>query len=970
MSTSSVRRIKDRGGAGGKVVAMKPSPKTLTTPISNKENQTTLKSLSSKPNPNPSSTRVSSNSLKPSIRPMPRIEKPSGPEPKVRCSTSSVPKGRSSSPSDCNRVLSDIRKTRVPEKSSGEINRSVSNGRRSVSNLRGSGKSRADKEIEEQNLKMNRRIGNGFRVFKDNEDLGRKSEKALSQNGGLKVKSSEMAVKCIKEEANLVLASDKVSGVSDNSNSSCLEVLSNAQVDNLVNGRPYLVSKLETVKDSISSNLEVLSKVEVDKLRERPHSVPKLEAAMGIVKETVASSSSCSKEPVAQILGDSKILKEKGVSEENVCRSGNKYQSKLHDKLAFLEGKVKRIASDIKRTKEMLDMNNPDASKVILSDIQEKISGIEKVMGHVLNDTGAKVGQTGEDSSGKSSVKGLSSEYLEARLFPHHKLLRNRALSKTFSSGSELLKPSTVEARSEGLEEKLLSPFDENPVAREFLALLNQEKPNIITKDRNSGLDSYEIQDMDEQVGSSAQGSTSSPIEKCHVELILTTDEKLEEFDDQENRQAVIVDEPEDASMYQLIEIGRKNSTGGWFVLEGESVLLAHDDGSCSFYDIANSEEKAVYKPPTAVSPNIWRDCWIIRAPGADGCSGRYVVAASAGNTMDSGFCSWDFYTKDVQAFHIEDEMPNLRTALAPLPNNSVYKRNTLSSLLVPENQQWWYKPCGPLIISAASCQKVVRVYDIRDGEKVMRWDLQKPVVMMDYSSPLQWRNRGKVVIAESESISLWDVNSLTPQPLLSVSALGRKISALHINNTDAEVGGGVRQRVTSSEAEGNDGVFCTSDSITLLDFRHPSGLGFKIPKIAVDVHSVFSRGDSIYVGCTNTRSAGKKQPCSEIQQYSVRKQKLVSTYNIPESTAHFHYSTITQVWGNSNLVMGVSGLGLFVFDAIKDEGFPYTSSNSNNQKVREVIGPDDLYSPSFDYLSSHALLISRDRPAQCRYLP
>ncbi|KAK6929752.1 hypothetical protein RJ641_003846 [Dillenia turbinata] len=969
MSTSSVRRIKDRGGAGGKVVAMKPSPKTLTAPTSDKENQTAPKSLSSKPNPNLGSTRVSSNSQKPSIRPMPRIEKPSGPEPKVRWSTSSVPRGRSSSPSDFNRVLSDMRKTRVSEKPSGEVNRSVSNGRRSVSNLRGSSKSRADMEIE-QNLKMNYRIGNGSRVFKDNEDLGRKCEKGLSQNGGLKVKSSEKAVKCVKEEANLELNSDKVSGVSDNSNSSCLEVLSNVQLDNSVKEKPCLVSKLEpakeTVKDSISSQLEVLSKVEVDKLKESPHSVPKLEAVKGIVKET-ASSSSCPKEPVVHILSDSKVLKEKGVSEENMSsRSGNMYPSKLREKLAFLEGKVKRIASDIKRTKEMLDMNNPNASKLMLSDIQEKISGIEKVMGHVVNDTDGKVGQTGEASCGKSSVKGLSSEDLEARLFPHHKLLRNRALSKTSSGISELLKPSPVAARTEGLEEKLLGLIDENPVAWEFLASLNQEKP-YVTKDRNSGLDSYEIQDMDEQVSSSAQGSTSSLIESCHVELILTADEKLEEFDDLENRQAVIIDdEPEDTSMYQLHEIGRKTSTGGWFVSEGESVILTHDDGSCSFYDIANSEEKAVYKPPSAVSPNIWRDCWLIRAPGADGCSGRFVVAASAGNTMDSGFCSWDFYTKDVQAFHIEDETPNLRTALAPLPNNSVHRRNTLTSLIAPENQQWWYKPCGPLIISTASCQKVVRVYDIRDGEPVMRWNLQKPVVMMDCACPLQWRNRGKVVIAESESISLWDVNSLTPQPLLSVSALGQKISALHINNTDAEVGGGVRQRVTSSEAEGNDGVFCTSDSITLLDFRHPSGIGFKIPKIAVDVHSVFSCGDSIYVGCTNVRSAGKKQPCSEIQQYSVREQKLVSTYNMPE----FHFSAITQVWGNSNLVMGVSGLGLFVFDATKDVGFPYTNSNGNSRMIREVIGPDDLYSPSFDYSSSRVLLISRDRPAQCRYLP
>lgn len=202
-----------------------------------------------------------------------------------------------------------------------------------------------------------------------------------------------------------------------------------------------------------------------------------------------------------------------------------------------------------------------------------------------------------------------------------------------------------------------------------------------------------------------------------------------------------------------------------------------------------------MYKPPAGISSCIWRDCWIIRAPSADGCSGRYVVAASAGN-IDSGFCSWDFYTKYVQAFHAEGGgTTNPRTVLGPLPNNNTYRRNTLSGLLSPETRQSWYKPCGPLIVSTASTQRVVKVYDIRDGEEIMRWDVQKPVTNMDYSSPLQWRNRGKVVIAEADAVSLWDVNSLHPQPLLSASSCGRKISALHVNNTDAELGGGVRQR-------------------------------------------------------------------------------------------------------------------------------------------------------------------------------
>ncbi|KAL9686676.1 hypothetical protein QQ045_031069 [Rhodiola kirilowii] len=90
----------------------------------------------------------------------------------------------------------------------------------------------------------------------------------------------------------------------------------------------------------------------------------------------------------------------------------------------------------------------------------------------------------------------------------------------------------------------------------------------------------------------------------------------------------------------------------------------------------------------------------------------------------------------------------------------------------------------------------------------------------MEKSSPVQWRNREKVVLAEADNISVWDVSSQKSQPLLYISSAGRKTSALHVVNTDAELGGGERQRVTSSEAEGHDGVFCTSDFINILDWR------------------------------------------------------------------------------------------------------------------------------------------------------
>lgn len=59
------------------------------------------------------------------------------------------------------------------------------------------------------------------------------------------------------------------------------------------------------------------------------------------------------------------------------------YQSKLHKKLAFLEVKVKK-SSDIKKTKDMLELNNQDSSHVIVYNIHRKITSIEKSLSHVV----------------------------------------------------------------------------------------------------------------------------------------------------------------------------------------------------------------------------------------------------------------------------------------------------------------------------------------------------------------------------------------------------------------------------------------------------------------------------------------------------------------------------------------------------------------------------------------------------------
>ncbi|KAJ4968424.1 hypothetical protein NE237_015125 [Protea cynaroides] len=996
-SSMTIRRVKESGGAGGKITALKPQ-KTLT-PISEKENASSCRKPAGKENSRP----LSAISQKPRIRSMPmsQIDKAPGSakggESRVRWSTSSTPRGKNSNPSDFARFLSDFRKDRLSTDCSSGSNRSIKTQQRGSvgGNGSGSGQQRRpslNSNSKEKELKVvgdckkvdtgkdNRKDPGGIEVV---EEI-RKLVTFLDLNAKVSARNSRggMILDACREKVNL--SSHSIAPDDRDVNSalgSCIYSNCNLNLSSEVTSH-QIPNGLGVMDGSKGKNyLDKNSK----------ESVEVAANGFGNAEKSCDTAYLGSSEKALGVFKGLENLKEKGAQEGKGVRVVNKYPSKLHEKLAFLESKVKRIASDINRTKDMLDMNNMDESKVIISDIQDKISGIEKAMVHI-NDNGSNLDSSKTVESNilhcnnlekaelkqveqpKSLSKGLNHEELESRLFPHCKLLRSRTSLQTSPGSSQNHVSSLPES---GVESKpgngSLSPVDENPIALEFLASLNTNQLKV-TRDKRVDLEFCEIQEMDGTATSVAPNVSKFVHGKNEVEIKLNSDEKLEDFEDQENRPVVIIpEEIEDACMDQEHEIGHKASTGGWFVSEGDSVLLAHDDGSCSFYDITNSEEKAEYKPPVGVPPNIWEDCWLVHAPGADGCLGRYVVAASAGNALESGFCSWDFYAKEVRAFHIEEGRPIIssRTVLGPLPHSGSYKRNAFSKVLATENQQWWYKPCGPLIVSTASSQKAVRVYDIRDGEQVMKWDLQKPVSMMDYSSPLQWRNQAKVVIAETENISLWDVSSLNRQALLSITTSGRKISALHVNNTDAELGSGVRQRVSSSEAEGNDGIFCTVEGINVLDFRLPSGVGLKISKLGVSVQSVFSRGDSIFLGCTNAKSTANESPRSRVQQFSLRKGRLLSSYALPDLNAHFHSSAITQVWGNSSFVMGVCSLGLFVFDALKDDGMQsFTTGYENTQKVRDIIGPDDLYSPSFDYLSSRVLVISKDRPALWRHLP
>ncbi|CAI9118135.1 OLC1v1019659C1 [Oldenlandia corymbosa var. corymbosa] len=970
MSASSIRRLKERGGGGAKIVGPSAAtaataavkyPKSFT-PQSEKSvlvngGDSLRKKPAGKENPRPTSrgraasaTAAAALSQKPIMKAMPRIDKASAAnggfngairienrggeiraEGRPRWSTSSamVPsqRGRSPSPSEFNRVLSSSRSSRAS----------------SVEKKRGNSRENVKSDAGKYALKNS---------VKNNEIPDRKV-----------VNLSSESVKFKFDDAD-----------------------ENLNLKEILKTKPCLGSDVEFCGQGLESGRDSSGGLSLKG--------SSMESKSGDVLRPFKQNEvgETTQKMVKKSGGSSGTLKGKEGNEDKKSGScvGGKYPSKLHEKLAFLEGKVKRIATDIKRTKEMLDMNNTDSSKVILSDIQEKISGIEKAMSHVVNndDKKASVEKSNENDDskakltevilenkmgeGKSSVTGLNADELEARLFPHHKLLRDRKSLKSSGGNADISEAEVGDADGKlNEEQESVDPVDEHPIAKEFLASLRNEKYVGDIRIGNLSLSVCDVQETDASVTSTEMSNVSQHSQsKAASDINLMTDERLEDFDSQESRPALIIEEEaEDSFLYKLNEIGRKATTGGWFVSEGESVLLAHDDGSCSLYDVVNCEGKAIYKPPTGVSPNMWGDCWLVRAPSADGCSGRYVVAASAGNSAVSGFCCWDLYSKEIRAFHTENGNSSVRTALAPLPNNSSYRRNVMSASTMAENKQWWYRPCGPLIASAASGQRMIRVYDVRDGEPIMRWELQKSVSGMEYSSPLHWRNRGRVVIAESEAVSLWDVSSLHPEAVSSVSSSNRTIVALHVNNTDAELGGGVRQRVSSAE-EGNDGVFCTPDSINVLDFRITSGIALKIPKVGVDIHSTFSRGDSIFLGCTNLKSVGGKQYSSQIQQYSLRKGSLCSIYDIPASNAHRHFTAITQVWGNAEHVMGVSGQGLFIFDTLENEVWQALNPDSaNSQNVKEVIGSNDLYCPSFDYLGSRVLLVSRDRPALWKYL-
>jgi len=175
-------------------------------------------------------------------------------------------------------------------------------------------------------------------------------------------------------------------------------------------------------------------------------------------------------------------------------------------------------------------------------------------------------------------------------------------------------------------------------------------------------------------------------------------------------------------------------------------------------------QEKARYSGPKNVSKGEWGDCWVIRASGSDGCSRQYFIAAAAGGARSAAaFCSWDLYDRTIAAYHCDSapptsSSPGFFTVDSPEhagfshpglePNRrsflDTWAQNQNTSGVPAKAALWWYRPCGALVASAGTCLNTVSLYDIRDGECMMKWDTKNAVASMDFSSPVQWRTSSK----------------------------------------------------------------------------------------------------------------------------------------------------------------------------------------------------------------------------------
>ncbi len=162
--------------------------------------------------------------------------------------------------------------------------------------------------------------------------------------------------------------------------------------------------------------------------------------------------------------------------------------------------------------------------------------------------------------------------------------------------------------------------------------------------------------------------------------------------------------------------------------------------------------------------------------------------------------------------------------------------------------------------------------------------------------------------------------------------------------------------RLSSSDHH-SDGILCTNDAVNVLDFRVPTGIAKKFPTLGEETQSIFADGDAVYSGATSYKTRVLGDGTTRLM--------LMNVYSLPQSNSHSSHLSITQVWGSSDTIMATNGNGLFVFEPARRH-----SSGQEIANVRDVLGPDDLDTPTFDFASSRVLLISRDRPAMWCHWP
>jgi hypothetical protein len=158
--------------------------------------------------------------------------------------------------------------------------------------------------------------------------------------------------------------------------------------------------------------------------------------------------------------------------------------------------------------------------------------------------------------------------------------------------------------------------------------------------------------------------------------------------------------------------------------------------------------------------------------------------------------------------------------------------------------------------------------------------------------------------------------------------------------------------------------VLCTNKAVNVLDFRVPTGIAMKIPTFGEQIYSVFANGDMVLAGTGNIKTKTQTEVFSsskentqpsitqcKVNQWSIRQGKPMNVYTLPEMEGKSSKTSINQVWGDAQSVMALNGNGLYIFDV------------EQRMELQHVICPDDLAFRTFDYATSHLLLISRDRP-------